>query len=114
MEAGGVVSQENKMKMFSFCSHGVGYLFRLITRSIFCAFNRVLRLDKSESVYQDCEGNDTTGMPFFCICERNTVIQRVLLVHAFKLCKSTEMVSVFFGSSYFAVRDGNGSSYEKK
>ena len=53
------------MKMFSFCCHGLGYLSRLITRSIFRAFNRVLRLDKSEGVYQDCEGNDTTGMPFF-------------------------------------------------
>ena len=54
------------MKMFSFYCHGLGYLFRLITMSIFRAFNRFLRrLDKSEGVYQDCEGNDTTGMPFF-------------------------------------------------
>ena len=52
------------MKMFSYYCHGLGYLFRLITMSIFRAFNRVLRLDKSEGVYQDCEGNDTTGMPF--------------------------------------------------
>ncbi|XP_073242274.1 uncharacterized protein [Porites lutea] len=48
------------MKMFSYYCHGLGYLFRLITMSIFRAFNRVLRLDKSEGVYQDCEGNDTT------------------------------------------------------
>ena len=61
------------MKMFSFCCHGLGYLFRLITRSIFRAFNRVLRLDESEGVYQDCEGNDTTGTPFFLYLPRETL-----------------------------------------
>ena len=74
--SGGSCFEDNKMKMFSFYCHGLGYLFRLITMSIFRAFNRFLRLDKSEGVYQDCEGNDTTGMPFFW----HTVIQRVLLV----------------------------------
>ena len=53
------------MKLFSFCCHGLGYLCRLITQLIFRAFNRVLRLDKSEGVYQDGEGNaDTTGTSF--------------------------------------------------
>ena len=57
------------MKMFSFYCHGLGYLFRLITMSIFRAFNRFLRLDKSEGVYQDCEGNDTTGI-WRAICSK--------------------------------------------
>ena len=60
------------MKMFSFYCHGLGYLFRLITMSIFRAFNRVLRLDKSEGVYQDCEGDDTTGM-LFSVSVRETL-----------------------------------------
>lgn len=74
----------------------------------FCASTKVKAFTKTVKVMilQVCR--------FFVSVPRNTVIQRVLLVHAFKLCKSTEMVSVSFGSSYFAVRDGNGSSYEKK
>ena len=64
--------EENKMKMFSFYCHGLGYLFRLITMSIFRAFNRVLRLNKSEGVYQDCEGDDTTGM-LFSVSVRETL-----------------------------------------
>ena len=45
----------------------------------------------------------------FCIFERNTVIQHIVLVCVFKLCKMTGIVFIFFNNSYFAVRDGNGS-----
>ena len=60
------------MKIFSFCSHGLGYVFRFITMSIFRAFIRVLCLHKSEGVYQDCEGNDITGM-LFIVSVRQTL-----------------------------------------
>ena len=54
------------MKVFSFCCRGLRCLFRLIRGRIFRAFIcRVLRLDKTDSVYQDCEDYDTKGNAVF-------------------------------------------------
>lgn len=61
-----------KMKVFSFCCCGLRCLFRLIRGPIFRAFIcRVLRLDKTDSVYQDCEDYDTKGMLFLCLWEKH-------------------------------------------
>ena len=74
----------------------------MLSFAAFCASTKLMAFTRTVKIM-------TLKVCCFCICERNTVIQHIVLVRAFKLCKRTGIVFIFFNNSYFAVRDGKGS-----